>query len=51
MVEETNLANDLQLIKPSAIETRLFLLDEAGDNDYFQMKYGAYKSEEWGRGI
>ncbi|CAG8975553.1 hypothetical protein HYALB_00005621 [Hymenoscyphus albidus] len=42
---------DSHLIKPSAIEMRLILLDEAGDNDYFQMKYGAYRSEEWGRGI
>lgn len=46
-----NMANGLQLIRPNAIEMRLLLLDEAGDNDYFQMKYGAYKSEEWGRGI
>lgn len=33
------------------IEKRLELLDEAGNNDYFQMRYGAYKSEDWGRGI
>lgn len=33
------------------IEKRLALLDEAGDNDYFKMRYGAYKFEEWGRGI
>jgi len=38
-------------IKPSVVEKRLELLDEAGDNDYFKMRYGAYKSEEWGRGI
>jgi hypothetical protein len=33
------------------IEKRLALLDEAGDNDYFQMQYGAYMYAEWGKGI
>ena len=30
---------------------RLALLDQAGDNDYFDIRYGAYGSEDWGRGI
>ncbi|KAF8864290.1 hypothetical protein BDZ45DRAFT_685089 [Acephala macrosclerotiorum] len=38
-------------IKPSSIEKRLILLDQAGDNDYFKKSYGAYTYEEWGRGI
>ncbi|KUJ08462.1 uncharacterized protein LY89DRAFT_330822 [Mollisia scopiformis] len=38
-------------IKPSVIEKRLILLDQAGDNDYFKMPYSAYAYEEWGRGI
>ncbi|CZR53967.1 uncharacterized protein PAC_03850 [Phialocephala subalpina] len=38
-------------IKPSMIEKRLTLLDQAGDNDYFKRSYGAYTYEEWGRGI
>ncbi|KAH8794512.1 hypothetical protein F5882DRAFT_288605, partial [Hyaloscypha sp. PMI_1271] len=37
-------------IKVSMIEKRLALLDQA-ENDYFKMPYGAYASEEWGRGI
>lgn len=38
-------------IKPTLIEKRLIVLDQAGDNDYFKMPYGAYRSEEWGGGI
>lgn len=38
-------------IKPSLIEKRLDHLDEAGDNDYFKVPYGAYSREEWGSGI
>ncbi|KAH7370616.1 hypothetical protein BKA65DRAFT_545324 [Rhexocercosporidium sp. MPI-PUGE-AT-0058] len=38
-------------IKVCMIENRLLLLDEAGDNDYFKMPYGAYKYERWGRGV
>jgi hypothetical protein len=30
---------------------RLELLDESGNNDYFKIPYGAYKFEEWGKGI
>lgn len=41
----------VEQIKPSVIEKRLILLDEAGDNDYFKISYGAYAYEEWGRGI
>jgi hypothetical protein len=33
------------------VEQRLLLLDHQGDNDYFDMQYGAYKDEEWGKGI
>jgi len=40
-----------QRIKTSVIEQRLLLLDLQGDNDYFDMRYGAYKDEEWGKGI
>ncbi|KAL2066458.1 hypothetical protein VTL71DRAFT_2529 [Oculimacula yallundae] len=39
------------LIKVCMVENRLALLDEAGDNDYFKMPYGAYKYEKWGRGV
>ncbi|KAI6715572.1 hypothetical protein JHW43_001925 [Diplocarpon mali] len=38
-------------IKTSMIENRLALLDQAGDNDYFKMPYGAYKYERWGSGV
>ncbi|TVY85747.1 hypothetical protein LAWI1_G008570, partial [Lachnellula willkommii] len=38
-------------IKANAIEMRLALLDQAGDNDYFKMGYKTYEREEWGRGI
>ncbi|KAI9048120.1 hypothetical protein LZ554_007915 [Drepanopeziza brunnea f. sp. 'monogermtubi'] len=38
-------------IKIGMIENRLALLDQAGDNDYFKMPYGAYKYEKWGRGV
>jgi hypothetical protein len=38
-------------IKVPMIENRLTLLDQAGDNNYFKMPYGAYKDEEWGTGI
>ncbi|TVY20429.1 hypothetical protein LARI1_G001009 [Lachnellula arida] len=38
-------------IKTNAIEMRLALLDQAGDNDYFKMGYKTYEREEWGRGI
>jgi len=38
-------------IRASVIEKRLELLDEAGDNDFFRMRYGAYRSEDWGKGI
>ncbi len=41
----------VEQIKPSVIEKRLILLDQAGDNDYFKIPYGAYTYEEWGRGI
>lgn len=44
-------ANQLQQIKVGMIENRLALLDQAGDNDYFKMPYGAYRHEPWGRGI
>ncbi|KAH7413185.1 hypothetical protein BKA64DRAFT_740907 [Cadophora sp. MPI-SDFR-AT-0126] len=37
-------------IKVCMIENRLALLDQAGDNDYFKMPYGAYKYEKWGWG-
>ncbi|TVY68739.1 hypothetical protein LSUE1_G005876, partial [Lachnellula suecica] len=38
-------------IKATTVETRLALLDQAGDNDYFKMAYRAYEREEWGKGI
>ncbi|KAG4411479.1 hypothetical protein IFR04_015384 [Cadophora malorum] len=38
-------------IKVCMIENRLALLDQAGDNDYFKMPYGAYKYENWGWGV
>ncbi|KAG9231015.1 hypothetical protein BJ875DRAFT_430572 [Amylocarpus encephaloides] len=38
------------LIKSTAIDKRLQLLDESG-NDYFQIEYGAYRFEEWGHDI
>lgn len=38
-------------IKACMIENRLALLDQAGDNDYFKMPYGAYKYEKWGWGV
>ncbi|TVY23868.1 hypothetical protein LHYA1_G006165 [Lachnellula hyalina] len=38
-------------IKATAIEMRLALLDQAGDNDYFKMGYKKYEREEWGKGI
>ncbi|KAH6670055.1 hypothetical protein B0J14DRAFT_597785 [Halenospora varia] len=38
-------------IKTSVIEMRLDLLDQAGDNDYFKMPYGAFAKQHWGKGI
>lgn len=48
---DVQLANTTKQIKVPMIENRLVLLDQAGDNDHFKMPYGAYKYEEWGRGI
>jgi hypothetical protein len=44
-------ADDEKQIKVGVIETRLALLDQAGDNDFFKVPYGAYRKEEWGWGI
>ncbi|KAG9243153.1 hypothetical protein BJ878DRAFT_568707 [Calycina marina] len=40
-----------QRLRSDAVEKRLILLDQAGDNDYFDIRYGAYSSYEWGQGI
>ncbi|EPE36303.1 hypothetical protein GLAREA_05641 [Glarea lozoyensis ATCC 20868] len=38
-------------LRAAAVELRLRLLDESGDNDFFQKRYGAYRGEKWGWGV